>query len=264
MFKLGQKKRTVKNKSSYLGRLKASTKGKAILVILSVSFTVFFGVFLNDCVINPISDLIHENDIKIIAVSTINIYRDEEYHSYNIEGEFQHIFGNEPYFRDGPETGTYILDIKLPPFPERDIKFDMLGGYSESKNVEQTIFIYSEGSKIEDFSLKIYYGYPILEVEGEGSKLFTGNGIIINKPEILPGSIESLEDKNFPITTVSLDTNDSINLSKIIENVEVKYYRKGIVYSYWNEIPNDNFIHWGMVGTNFDPPFEVFSVFFEG
>ncbi|MCK4397994.1 MAG: hypothetical protein KAV25_03270 [Methanophagales archaeon] len=235
-------------------RWKKSPIAWVALVILSV----LISVVVYDFVVYPLSDLFQENDVKIVAVSTINIFEEEH---YLIEGEFGHLFGDAPYFRED-EEGIYICDLLLPPFPDKNINIDMLGGYNKSRNILQTIYIYSKNTKIEDLTVKICYGYPILKVGGEGSKSFEGDCVIIEKSEILPGSIESLSDKNFPVTTVMLDTNNTINLSEIVVDVEIKYYRKGIFRSYWKEIPKDNFIHWGMIATDVNPPFDIFISFF--
>lgn len=240
---------------------KKENKEKPIARYVALTIAgVFITVVVLDFAVYPISDFFHENDVKIVAASTINIFEKEG--QYSIEGEFQHLFGGDPYFRKDEEEGVYICDVLLPPFPDKDMNIDMLGGYNKSRNIKQSIYIYTENTKVEDLIVKICYGYPILEVGGEGSKSLEGNCIIIEKSKILPGSIESLSDNRFPVTTVTLDTNNTINLSKIVVDVKIKYYRKGIFHSYWKEIPKDIFIHWGMIATDVNPPFDIFISFF--
>ena len=250
---MGTKNKEIKFELHKFYRWIKSPIGKFISFILIVLLTVI----VTDFIIIPFSDLFQENDVKIVAVSTINLCSGEK---YEIEGNFRHVFGDEPYFRE--DEGIYICDIILPPFSDTDVIINMLGAYGESENISQTIYIYSENKKIEDFSMKICYGYPILDVGGEGSKSIEGNCVIVEKSEFLPGSIERLSENNFPVTTVILGTTNTINISKIVVDVEIKYYRNGIFHSYWKKIPNDNFIHWGMIATDVNPPFDYFNYFF--
>lgn len=261
MSKSKPKRRARANKNKLTWWKWERWKKSPIAWLIVFLFSIFLGIGINDFIVNPVSDLIHEDDIKIIVISTINVMGGE---SYFIEGVIQPLYAedNTQYYRTDEDAGIYIFDVILPPFPfkEKDeIQFDYFGGYSESKNIRQTIYIYSKGSKIEDFNLKIYYGYPILEVEGIGSKSIHGNCVIIEITEDLPVTFDMLSEKNFPVTSVSLDTNNSINVSKIIYNFEARYYRKGIFYHYWKELSSDNLIHLGMLATDYYPPYEIFD-----
>jgi len=192
--------------------------------------------------------MIYKDDIRIGVVSTINLM-DE---NFSIEGIWSTNDGGRspPPFYQNNVTGFSYCDLILPPFPRKLKPTTFMPAFVNLSDkcpyrddIYQTILIYSENAKIEDFYLEITYGYPIKEIDGVGSLSLTDNSIIVEIPFINPGM--RFSQKNTQVTTVVLDKDYNINMTKIITNVEAKYYTKGTFNSYWNYIDNDNFCHSG-------------------
>ena len=189
----------------------------------------------------------------------------EQGKTYYLSGGFRPIWDTKDmkYFRTIEEIDRTSYDVLLPPYPfpeDEPFYVDMFAFYWDEENVSQSIYIYCKDQKLEDFRCKIYYGYSISEVEGEGSEaFFDDNCVIIEKDEILPGSYEAISDKNLPVTFVTLKTKYSVNFSNIIEKIEIEHYTQGLFYGYWHTIPSDNLIHYGCLVTDHDSPEVVYD-----
>lgn len=220
---------------------------------------IVIGIAIQPITESFVNSFLFPPKIQVIAVSSINVYGDEDFNSEGRINTLKSYFGVDNHFRTG-QNGECYYDFAFPPFIKKEVFFDKLFLQYDPQNLsqkyhnlKQNFFVINNGKgSVENFRMTICYGYSILNTSSE-IILLSDNCVWFEKEKLIPSA-----SKNIPVQKlewVELKLNRTmLNTEKIILSVNLEYYSKIGIFEGWHRLDSDNFLHWGSIISDACPP----------